>query len=70
MANREDWPDSWSGWVFFLLGAALGVSLSLVGCLSLSLRFAVALPVAIGFGLLFGFLGVAFREDIILLFLP
>jgi hypothetical protein len=70
MANRAEWPDSWPSWVFFLLGASLGVSLSLLGCVSLSLRFAIALPVAIGFGILFGFLGVAFREDIILLLMP
>jgi hypothetical protein len=70
MADRKRWPDSWPGPVFFVIGAALGFGFALLGCLLVPLRFGVALPVSLGFGILFGFLGMAFREDIFFLLPP
>ena len=70
MPNRKGWPDSWPGSVFFIISAVLGAGLALLGCFVVSVWFVVALPVAFGFGILFGFLGVAFREDIFFLLPP
>ena len=69
MADRGTWPDTWPDAVFFGIGAVLGVGLALFGCLIIPVKLALAVPIACASGIIFGLLGVAFREEVFF-FLP
>ena len=70
MTDRSNWPDSWPDAVFFGIGAALGVGLALLAYLIIPLRLGLAIPIACASGIVFGLLGVAFREDVFFLLPP
>ena len=70
MAKRNDWPDSWPSIAFFGIGGVVGFISSFLVCLFLPLSLAAVFFIASGFGIIFGFLGVVFREDVLFLLPP
>jgi hypothetical protein len=70
VAKKQEWPDTWPGAAFFGIGACLGIALAVLGCAAAGLRLSISLPICCVFGIIVGFLGVVFREDVLLFFPP
>jgi tetrahydromethanopterin S-methyltransferase subunit D len=66
VAKSQDLPDV----VYFVLGAVIGALLGGAAASLVDAALWVSVLTAVVGGVAFGFLGVAFREEILFLFLP